>query len=388
VIFAWPTIKVKNQVQPQENHQMTETLTRRNFGGLATAAASALLLPTYVQARSAARDWTKLPTVTYKGKQDDIAFVDADHGFYGNGEGKLYRTSDSGASWEKVWDQPGTFIRALGFIDKDNGFLGNVGTNYYPGVTDAQPLYRTRDAGASWQPISVPGIEKVAGICGIDILPVARLFQGERRISHVIHAAGRVGGPAMVMRSEDSGESWRVLDLSAKAGMILDIKFLTATHGFVAASAPSDKGEGDARILRTTDGGKTWDAVYKSGRPLENCWKMSWPSPKVGYATVQSYDEDPAKAQHVIIKTVTSGKSWTELPLIKDKPAQEFGIGFADEKHGWVGTRSSGYETVDGGKSWAPVAFGKAVNKIRILPKAGGGNIIFAIGVDVYRLEL
>jgi hypothetical protein len=83
--------------------------------------------------------WRVLATEPYRGKQDDISFVSPELGWYGNGAGKLYRTANGGETWEKVWEQPGTFIRALGFLDALNGFLGNVGTDYYPGVTDTRP---------------------------------------------------------------------------------------------------------------------------------------------------------------------------------------------------------------------------------------------------------
>jgi photosystem II stability/assembly factor-like uncharacterized protein len=363
---------------------MNLLITRRDFSRTVLAGATMIALPAFAADASI---WVKQPTVPFKGKQDDISFVDPDHGWYGNGEGKLYRTTNGGASWDKVWDKPGTFIRALGFVDRQTGYLGNVGTDYYPGVTDKNPLYRTRDGGATWEAIAAPGIEKVAGICGIHILPVKRIYQGELRTSHVIHAAGRVGGPAMMLRSEDGGDSWKVIDLTAHAGMILDVFFQNAKVGFVAASSPSDTGEGEAMILRTINGGANWDIVYKSGRKAENCWKMSWPSTKTGYATVQSYDDDPAKTKRVIIKTVNGGASWKELLLVNDKTAQEFGIGFADDQRGWVGTRIGGFETRDGGKTWNQIEFGKAVNKIRILPKPISGHFAMAIGVDVHRLD-
>jgi photosystem II stability/assembly factor-like uncharacterized protein len=338
-------------------------------------------------AADGAPSWKKLPTVPYRGKQDDISFADALTGWYGNGEGKLYATSDGGESWTKIWDQPGTFIRALGFVDKKTGYLGNVGTDYYPGVTDKNPLYKTTDGGKSWTAVSAPGIEKVAGICGIDVLPVKRIYQGERRTSHIITAAGRVGGNAMMIRSEDDGNTWKVIDLTKHAGMILDVKFHDAKTGFVCASGVSDTGEGDALMLMTGDGGKSWKPVWRSGRKLENVWKMNWPSRKVGYATVQSYDE-AAGNKRVIIKTVDGGKSWKELPLLDEAGIREFGIGFVDEKRGWVGTTKGGFETLDGGKTWGRIEFGKAVNKVRVLPTPNGGKSVFAIGVDVHRLDL
>jgi photosystem II stability/assembly factor-like uncharacterized protein len=363
-------------------------ITRRALGQGVAASAVALALPGLARADAAATKWRKLATEPYRGKQDDIAFIDPQTGWYGNGAGKLYRTVDGGEIWTKVSDKPGTFIRALGLIDAKTGFIGNVGTDYYPGVTDNQPLYRTDDGGVTWVAVNAPGIEKVAGICGIDILPVTRVFQGEPRRTHIIHAAGRVGGPAMMLKSMDGGDSWTVEDLSAQAGMILDVKFLDAMTGFVCAASKSDLGEGEALILRTGDGGKSWTPVYQSGRKLENCWKMSWPSKRVGYATVQSYDEAPGNTRRVIVKTTDGGRSWRELPLVTAAGVQEFGIGFVDEKRGWVGCKASGFETRDGGKSWTAVEFGRAVNKVRIVRNDSGVARAFAIGVDVHRLDL
>lgn len=359
---------------------MAAHLDRRGFGSLALAAVT---LP--AAAPAPVPTWRKLATEAYKGKQDDIAFADEGHGWYGNGKGKLFATVDGGATWALVADRPGTFIRALGFIDAQRGFIGNVGVDYYPGVTDKQPLYRTRDGGRTWEAVVVPGIDRVAGICGIDILPVARIFQGVMRTAHIVHAAGRVGGPAMVLRSADDGDTWSLIDLSAQAGMILDIRFLTATTGFVAASAVSDSGEGEALILRTLDGGKTWAPVYRSGRARENVWKLSFPTPRIGYGTVQSYDD--GNPRRVIVKTSDGGATWRELPIAESPKLQLFGIGFVDAQRGWVGARGEGYETRDGGATWTPAAMGVAVNKIRVV-RGGGRTRAFAIGSEVHALDL
>lgn len=337
------------------------------------------------QARAAPSPaWRRLPAEPFRGKQDDIAFVSPDTGWYGNGSGKLYRTADGGETWAKVWEQPGTFIRALGFVDARHGFLGNVGTDYYPSVTDTRPLYRTRDGGVTWTPVEAPGIDIVKGICGIDVVNETRIFQGETRTVPVIHAAGRVGGPATMLRSVDGGETWRVIDLREQAGMILDVKFFDARNGLVCAATSSATEEGQALILRTRDGGATWTKAYQSDRKFENCWKMSFPSRQVGYATVQNYEQGTTK--RVVVKTMDGGESWRELPLVDDARVRQFGVGFVDEQHGWVGTTTTGFETRDGGQTWAPVAMGQAVNKIRVL-RTGQGFRAFAIGVQVHRFD-
>src|SRR5471032_1889616 len=60
--------------------------------------------------------WYKLATEPYKGKQDDIFFVDAKLGFYVNGKGKVFRSDDGGASWTLQFAQPGTYFRAIGML--------------------------------------------------------------------------------------------------------------------------------------------------------------------------------------------------------------------------------------------------------------------------------
>jgi photosystem II stability/assembly factor-like uncharacterized protein len=353
--------------------------------------ASALAATTSLPARAAPSPtgptpWQQSPTQAYRGKQDDIFFVDTSRGWYGNGAGKLFRTDSGGAAWELIKEQPGTFIRALGFANPDLGWIGNVGTDYYPGVTDKNPLYQTVDGGKTWTAVTAPGIEKVAGICGIHILEGTRIFQGELVPNYTIHAAGRVGGPAMMLRSTDSGATWRVIDLSAYAGMILDVFFHDAQNGFVCAASKDDVDGGRALILQTRDGGATWRQAYTGTRVRENCWKMSFPSRRVGYATVQSYSETDDK--RIFIKTTNGGRSWREMPLVTDLAAREFGVGFATEQMGWIGTRQRGYETRDGGRTWAPVTMGEAVNKVRVVNGPDGRRKAVAIGVNVFTADL
>jgi photosystem II stability/assembly factor-like uncharacterized protein len=324
--------------------------------------------------------WVNLPADPYKGKRDDIHFATAKTGFYGTGAGDFFRTEDGGASWSRIWSKPGTFIRAIGFIDEKRGFLGNVG-DAYPNVTDKIPLYRTVDGGTTWTPVDIGGVV-VAGICAIDILKSRSIYQGQLLERAVVHAAGRVSGPAMLLRSIDGGENWSSIDLSDKAGMILDVKFIDPNTGFVFAGSHSDTRQSEALILKTRDGGRTWREVYRSGRKLENSWKGSFVDAKTGYATIQTYD--PKRAQQVVVKTVDGGESWKELPLVQDPGARQFGIGFATAAIGWVGTAAGGFETRDGGATWAKVPLAPAANKIRTRA-ADGTPMIYAIGTQAQR---
>jgi photosystem II stability/assembly factor-like uncharacterized protein len=329
--------------------------------------------------------WQKLSTVAYKGKQDDIFFINPRRGWYGNGAGKIYRTDDGGATWKEVLSQPGTYIRALGFADEQHGFAGNIGTDYFPGVTDTNPLYVTKDGGDTWAPAKLPATPVVKGICAIDVLHSKYINAGRLEEKTIVHAAGRVGGPAFMLRSVDGGETWKALDLNTQAAMILDIKFFDEMNGLVFAASDVDVEKANALILRTEDGGTTWKVAYQSTRPFELAWKASFPTREVGYATIMSYDQDPTHAKRYVAKTTDGGKTWQELFLVEDPKALEFGIGFVSPEIGWLGTGPSGYQTIDGGATWTQVKLGQAANKIRIIPE-GKGFVGYSIGVEVYKL--
>jgi photosystem II stability/assembly factor-like uncharacterized protein len=333
--------------------------------------------------------WRKLSTVDFRGKQDDIAFASATRGWYCNGEGNIYRTDDAGATWARQLSQPGTYFRCLAFVNEQHGYAGNVGTDYYPGVTDTTPLYETRDGGTTWKPVTGLTGPVVKGLCAIDVLHSRFINAGVLDQRVVIHAAGRVGGPAFLMRSLDGGASWRTLDLNAQAGPILDVKFFDEANGLLLCGSDASTERSNALILRTQDGGVTWTKAYQSNRPFEITWKASFPTRQVGFVTVQNYNPDKTVSQRVVVKTTDGGRTWQEIPLVDDHAVRQFGVGFVNPLEGWVGTTSGGFETRDGGLTWQKVAMGRYTNKIRIVPVPGapGGYNAYAIGIDVWKYE-
>jgi photosystem II stability/assembly factor-like uncharacterized protein len=341
--------------------------------------------PAPAAAPAASGEWRTFATEAYRGKRDSVSFVDAAHGWYGTGAGDLFATKDGGVTWEKVASRPGTFVRAVGFVDRQNGFIGNIGTDYYPGVTDTTPLYRTRDGGRTWEAVDT-GTATIKGVCAIDILHVKRIYQGKLVPRTVIHAAGRVGGPTGILRSVDGGETRSVIDMAPHAGMILDVKFFDEMTGLVFAATHTDPAQAEGLVLRTEDGGKTWREVYRSGRKFELIWKASFPEGgDTGYATVQSYD--PERTTQLVIRSDDKGKSWREIEIAQDKTARQFGIGFVSKDVGFVGTAAGGFATRDGGKTWERAPIARAANKFQAVPTDTGVRL-YAIGTEVQAIDL
>ncbi len=336
---------------------------------------------------SVMKKWTKLKTEQYPGKQDDIFFVNANVGFYGNGSGKIFRTTDAGETWKKVFDQKGTFVRCLAFTDEKHGVMGNIGTGYFPGVTDTIPLYRTEDGGTTWSPVTSIEGAPVVGLCAFDVVQVPFINAGNLAYRPRIIGVGRVGGPVAYIWSDDLGKTWKQGKIPDISAMAFDVKFLDDRHGFIASATHTDVSLSRAQIIATDDGGSTWREVYHSDRPFELTWKLSFPTRDVGYCTVQSYDPDPTALARFVAKTTDGGKTWTEHKLVDDHRFREFGVAFLDENVGWVGAMPHGMATTDGGKTWSRVDFGNAVNKIRLI-RSDEGVTGFAIGLDVHRMQL
>ena len=328
--------------------------------------------------------WSKLETEPYRGKQDDIYFVTPDLGWYVNGSGKIFKTVDGGATWVMKLHKPGTYFRCIAFIDAQRGFAGNIGPDYFPNVTDATPLYETRDGGESWTAVTSIRGPMPVGLCSINVQRQPFINAGVLDYRITVYAGGRVGGPAYLLKSSDRGETWESIDMSAHCAMILDVQFLDDKTGIISAASSAKVEESNALILRTEDGGRNWKPVYRSTRPYEITWKSSFPTPSTGFVTVQSYDPDKSVTSRVVAHTSDGGRSWQELPLVDDFAVREFGVGFVDEKTGWVGTTTGGFETRDGGLSWSRVEMGKAVNKIRIV-RDGEELVAYAIGTEVHK---
>jgi photosystem II stability/assembly factor-like uncharacterized protein len=354
------------------------TARRLRHAALATAFTLVLAAPVCAGER-----WIKLPTEPYtlNNKQDALAFADPLTGWYGNGSGRIYLTEDGGEAWTNIWTKQGVYVRALEFSDAKTGFLGNIGPGYFPGVTDRQPLYVTHDGGAHWAAITLAGGRQIVGVCAIDVLKV-----GGKVLA--VRAGGRVGGPAGMLESFDEGRTFRARDLSGVTGMILDIHFIDANTGFIAGASASEEARAHARILKTTDGGKSWRVVFESDRAGDNNWKLAFPSARIGYATIISYQGPEKEARGYVVKTEDGGEHWRRLAVTSDSNWIPYGINFIDDEHGWVGGSTGGYATSDGGKTWSSESMGLSTNKIRFVQRPDGGITAFAIGKELYKVDL
>lgn len=291
-------------------------------------------------------------------RHDDVFFVNPLTGWVVNGTGKVYKTTDGGASWQMVLNIPGVYWRSIGFADSLKGWVGSLDS--------VDVLYSTTDGGATWNEVENISEPRPDGICGISVVNES-----------VVYASGEYNGPARVIKTTDGGSNWTSTDLAPDAGALVDCHFFNADSGFVVGSTNGIYQSGYARILWTSNGGSTWQVVYAGTRIGELCWKISFPTRMIGYVSIETFQAGPT----YFLKTTDGGMTWQEK-LFRGTRYDVQGIGFLTPELGWIGGWGfMPHRTTDGGDTWTVSNFGSNVNRFRLLNDTLG----YAVGSRIYK---
>lgn len=158
---------------------------------------------------------------------------------------------------------------------------------------------RTTNAGKNWKWFTVKGFEKKE-------FRDIEAFDGA---TAVIMAAGE---PAYILKTNDGGESWRVVYENKNKGMFLDaMEFWNEQSGIVIG----DPVDGRFFIARTFDGGSVWNDIPLENRPPadsgEACFAASG-------TNIRALDRDEA----VFVSGGSKSRMFTrnskvELPIIQ-----------------------------------------------------------------------
>jgi len=299
----------------------------------------------------AAQAQVEVPSWTYQnalpdsrsGRYDDIKFPTLNEGWVVSTVGEIWHTADAGASWAQQVNKVGSAFRSIAFqkeLSSRGQLVGWAGTVFSPGSV----LWETRDSGEHWVDIThrIEGIVP-AGVCG--------MYSYKKSTWGV----GAFNGSPTMIKTTDGGIHWTGKDLSDVAGALIDVYFQDEMTGFAVGGSGSSL-DGNAIVLRTTDGGNSWQKVFqstrKSGIQGEWGWKISFPSKLVGYVSVE-YRANPNEHDAKVLKTVDGGLTWNEIAVKGSKTNLGLqGLGFVSENLGWASGRGVTSVTADGGTTW------------------------------------
>ena len=298
-----------------------------------------------------AQQWQVTGVLPPASRYDDVYFLNELTGWTVNSAGEIFRTADGGDSWIEQFSS-GYYLRSVEFINESIGFAGSLN-----GV-----LLRTEDGGENWTEIQDSVHMGLEGICGLS------------HVGNTVYGVGVWNHPAYFIKSTDQGITWTYTDLSAYASGMVDCHFVNENIGFVAGTIDHVGGV----ILKTIDGGETWEIVCETLGGIEYIWKMFFVNDLVIYGAVETMNPYTS-----IVKSVDGGDTWVQLevsPTLEDIE----GIGFVDEQKGWVGPRNNPLiETLDGGQSWHQTDYMANINRFFKTPNGK----LYASGDRVYEYD-
>jgi photosystem II stability/assembly factor-like uncharacterized protein len=211
---------------------------------------------TVLRTADGGKSWTKLTPPAGAEKLDfrDIDAVSESVAYIlsiGSGEtSRIYKTRDGGATWDLQFanKDPKVFLDAMAFSD------ANRGVAFSDSVDGQFVILVTADGGASWS--RVPA----------DRLPPALEGEGAFAASGtnvaVSGASVWIGTTrSRVLRSTDGGRSWTVAQtpiVTGEATGIFSIAFKDAKNGVVVGGDYTKESQAGDNAAFTTDGGATW----------------------------------------------------------------------------------------------------------------------------------
>lgn len=232
------------------------------------------------------------------------------------------------------------------------------------GVTTTGGIYRTRDAGTSWEPVYYLDAARFAQVLALN--PSVAIAIGSSACTL------NCDGPAVFVLTDDGGSTWQAFEPRGPAGYtpswpVLQYQFVSETVGF-ATIDPDQNGYTQhdiaTGIIRTDDGGRTWRMLSLPGDLLA-VDGASFISPDVGFATaVRRMRPGSGDIESVVLATRDGGTSWQDVYTMKTGRLES--IDFFDAQNGFAAGGAfsldggpPGFEVVltthDGGRTWLEV---------------------------------
>jgi photosystem II stability/assembly factor-like uncharacterized protein len=323
------------------------------------------LLPSVLLAQQTHPDslWQTIPFSPHQangGRFEDLYMLDDMSGYGVDFGGHLY-CFDIDSAWVRNIERvPGINFngtRSVAFLNKNKGWIGILDSD--------TPLITTNDGGATWDSVGIEGPLPL-GICGLSLVNDSVLFGAGAFDVGLFDSTTKT----TVIRTTDGGATFVSIDMSPYASSLVDCRFTSKDNGLVTGTAGGKNyHEGNAVVLKTTDGGHSWKSVYRSTRTGEQGWKIFFRTATEGYVALQSPMEPAVTSPIYILKTTDGGDSWNEILIGHGTRAiSPQGVCFPDAMHGIVGGYSdSVFTTTDGGVTWEQFSSNKlqGINRSR-----------------------
>ncbi|MGH9595119.1 MAG: WD40/YVTN/BNR-like repeat-containing protein, partial [Bryobacteraceae bacterium] len=284
-------------------------------------------------------------------RNPDIVFVAAlGHAYGPNAERGVFRSSDGGATWQKVlYKDENTGAIDLAFDPRDSQIVyaslwatrRPPWTIYPPSNAPGGGLYKSTDGGSTWHELTGGLPNEGVGRIGVAVAP-----GDSNRVYAIVDAKN--GG---LFRSDDAGASWKMTNDDQRIW----------GRGWYFCNVVVDPKDADkvyisnTSVYRSDDGGKTVKAI--KGAPGGDDYHQLWIYPGDGDRMILASDQ----CTEVSVDGGKSWSSWYNQPtaqiyhLVTDNQDPYWVYGAQQDSGSVKAVSRSIYGTITYLRDWAPI---------------------------------
>jgi photosystem II stability/assembly factor-like uncharacterized protein len=238
---------------------------------------------------------------------------------------------------------------------------------------------RTTDGGATWQLLKVPGAE------GLDFRDVEAFDASTAYLLSIGE-----GDKSRIYKTTDGGQNWKLQFTNKNPKAFFDaMAFWDVNHGIAVSDPPADSSLNAGRLLliKTMDGGATWQQISASSIPPAMHREAAFAASGT-CITVQGRKNvwiATGGGAARVFRSTDAGETWQVVPTpiaIGQPSSGIFSIAFKDGKNGVIvggdyakeaEARDQVATTTDGGQTWTLA---------KVLPKRFLSAVAYARGRD------
>ena len=286
--------------------------------------------------------------------------------YAGSGEGGLFRSTDSGATWtwlSSSWSQ--LAVNSI-VIDPSNSSTIYVARGDYHGeIAGSYGIMKSTDGGTTWTEIAEAAMGKI-GVASLQMDPTNNQI--------LIAGTGDVNTYGKIYRSTNGGSTWSALSINGTDDMWPALGASLPSNGqvrlFAVAGGYAQTNNSTSRLFKSDDHGATWQSIACPAVIDGNFhWAYAITTSPTNSNNVYVLDSE----NQALYTSSTQGASWTDesanLPTGNEISTNyNFSQSFYDY-HLECGNRVSGStnldvlylgeiditESLDGGKTWISI---------------------------------
>jgi photosystem II stability/assembly factor-like uncharacterized protein len=269
-----------------------------------------------VRTENAGQTWQTIQRVGSGQRLWDIEYADADTVFLAGDNGVISRSINGGATWNSIQSGGAAVTHGFDSVDARHAWAAQ----------DAGEIVYTTNGGRQWVRSLVQGFNEFGHVMAVAFADTSTGW-----------AAGRNddfgGSRGIIGHSSDGGRTW------LQQFEVTDFTFngLETTDAQTAFAVGAFEFVGGGLVLRTTNGGLTWQDVTPSADGFRDVFFID---ASTGWIAASS-----------IYKTTDGGTTWTRQ--YGNGSSELDAISFSDSSNGWAtGYNNLVLHTTDGGAHW------------------------------------